>query len=83
MTSSSAAVCGSRGWLALRAGDELLQVRHTRLGGSAENRFLFLRHTGFYSHSMVEGGLLEMSRATRFTPGTSLMMRLEIRSRTS
>ena len=31
-----------------------------------------------YSHSMVEGGLLEMSSATRFTPGTSLMMRWEI-----
>jgi hypothetical protein len=33
-----------------------------------------------YSHSMVLGGLLEMSSATRFTPGISLMMRLEIRS---
>ena len=33
-----------------------------------------------YSHSIVLGGLLEMSSATRFTPGISLMMRLEIRS---
>ncbi len=28
-----------------------------------------------YSHSMVEGGLLEMSYTTRFTPATSLTMR--------
>ena len=33
-----------------------------------------------YSHSMVAGGLVEMSSATRFTPGISLMIRLEIRS---
>ncbi len=33
-----------------------------------------------YSHSMVPGGLLVMSSATRFTPGTSLMMRLLMRS---
>jgi glycosyltransferase involved in cell wall biosynthesis len=30
-----------------------------------------------YSHSMVAGGLLEMSKQTRLTPLTSLMMRLE------
>src|SRR5215217_2368768 len=29
-----------------------------------------------HSHSMVPGGLLVMSNATRLTPGTSLMMRL-------
>ena len=33
-----------------------------------------------HSHSMVDGGLLEMSSATRLTPAISLMMRLEIRS---
>ncbi len=33
-----------------------------------------------YSHSMVLGGLEEMSRTTRLTPFTSLMMRLEIRA---
>lgn len=33
-----------------------------------------------YSHSIVAGGLLEMSSATLFTPGTSLMIRLEARS---
>ena len=33
-----------------------------------------------YSHSMVPGGLLVMSSATRFTPGTSLMMRVLMRS---
>src|SRR5690606_22699670 len=31
-----------------------------------------------YSHSIVAGGLLEMSYTTRFTPATSLMMRVEI-----
>ncbi len=33
-----------------------------------------------YSHSIVPGGFEEMSRATRFTPATSLMTRLEMRS---
>ena len=33
-----------------------------------------------YSHSMVAGGFELMSRATRFTPATSLMIRLEARS---
>ena len=36
-----------------------------------------------HSHSMVPGGLLVMSRATRFTPGTSFMIRLLMRSRRS
>lgn len=31
-----------------------------------------------YSHSIVAGGLLEMSKHTRLTPLTSLMMRFEI-----
>jgi len=31
-----------------------------------------------YSHSIVDGGFDEMSRATRFTAGISLMIRLEI-----
>src|SRR5882762_11986938 len=36
-----------------------------------------------YSHSIVAGGLELTSYATRFTPRTSLMMRLEILPRTS
>lgn len=36
-----------------------------------------------YSHSIVAGGLLEMSYTTRFTPRTSLMIRVEIRANTS
>ena len=36
-----------------------------------------------YSHSMVLGGLEEMSNTTRFTPLTSLMMREEILPRSS
>jgi hypothetical protein len=34
--------------------------------------------TAGYSHSIVDGGFDEMSSATRFTPGISLMIRLEI-----
>jgi hypothetical protein len=37
----------------------------------------------FYSHSMVLGGLEEMSKTTRLTPLTSLMIRLEILASTS
>ena len=36
-----------------------------------------------YSHSMVAGGLLVMSYTTRFTPGTSLTIRLLTRPSTS
>jgi len=36
-----------------------------------------------HSHSIVAGGLLEMSYTTRFTPSTSLMMRLLIVASTS
>ena len=36
-----------------------------------------------HSHSIVPGGLEVTSYATRFTPGTSLITRLEIRSSTS
>ena len=36
-----------------------------------------------YSHSIVAGGFEEMSKTTRFTPLTSLMIRFETRRRTS
>ena len=36
-----------------------------------------------YSHSIVDGGLLDMSYTTRLTPGTSLTMRRLIRPSTS
>jgi predicted nucleic acid-binding Zn-ribbon protein len=36
-----------------------------------------------YSHSIVPGGLLVTSRTTRFTSGTSLVIRVEIRASTS
>ena len=38
---------------------------------------------GGYSHSMVPGGFDVTSKATRFTPGTSLMSRVDMRSSTS
>ena len=41
-----------------------------------------VRMTG-YSHSMVAGGLVEMSYTTRLTPRTSLMIRLEMAARMS
>jgi hypothetical protein len=40
-------------------------------------------HLQLHSHSIVPGGLLVMSSATRFTPGTSFMMRLLTRSKSS
>jgi len=46
-------------------------------------RSLVLRRVFSYSHSMVEGGLEVISKTTRFTSGTSLTMRLEMRERTS
>ena len=36
-----------------------------------------------HSHSMVPGGLLVTSSTTRLTPSTSLVMRFEMRDRTS
>jgi hypothetical protein len=42
-----------------------------------------LRKNGSYSHSIVPGGLLVMSRTTRFTSLTSLVIRVETRARTS
>ena len=66
----------------LRALDELLEAR-----GAVEQAVLRVdvqvNEIGglfqvSYSHSMVLGGLEEMSKTTRFTPCTSLMMREEI-----
>ena len=42
-----------------------------------------LRSADRYSHSIVAGGFDEMSYTTRFTPGTSLTIRLLIFARTS
>ena len=44
---------------------------------------LFLSVRRNHSHSIVAGGLLVMSYATRFTPGTSATILLEIFPRTS
>ena len=49
--------------------------------GGADPPALILRFP--YSHSIVDGGLDEMSSATRFTAGISLMIRLEIVSKRS
>ncbi len=50
----------------------------------AEPAEVVQRGTGHgHSHSMVPGGFDVMSRATRLTPSTSLMIRLDSRSRRS
>lgn len=47
-------------------------------------RILFVREKDHpHSHSIVAGGLLVMSYATRFTPGTSATMRPDTRASTS
>ena len=48
-----------------------------------ENRHFTSAREEAYSHSMVPGGLLVTSSTTRLTSGTSLVMRVEMRSRTS
>ena len=45
------------------------------LHGDRANEFM-LKEFPSYSHSIVPGGLLVMSKTQRFTPFTSLMMRL-------
>ena len=48
-------------------------------------RFIMAKNTdrSAYSHSIVPGGLLVISRVTRFTSRTSLVMRVEILASTS
>jgi len=48
----------------VRVGESVISDRHSLLGQM------------FHSHSIVPGGLLVMSNTQRFTPFTSLMMRL-------
>jgi hypothetical protein len=52
------------------------RAAHTKKHGGQKGNFA-------YSHSIVAGGLLLMSYTTRFTPGTSFTMRLEILASTS
>src|SRR5207247_10721038 len=68
----------------LRLLDELLELRgaveEAVLGVDVEVNELAVLHRGpAHSHSMVDGGFEEMSKTTRFTPFTSLMMRLLMR----
>lgn len=51
--------------------------------GASGVRQLGENQVELYSHSIVAGGLLVMSYATRFTPGTSATMRPEMRASTS
>ena len=48
-------------------------------------RFIMAKNTdcSAYSHSIVAGGLLVISRVTRFTSRTSLVIRVEILARTA
>ena len=57
------------------------EIAPTFLGVEAiENRS---KDVEFYSHSIVEGGLDEMSYATRFTPFTLFIMSLDTLARKS
>ena len=57
--------------------------RHPRLLDRSSARRRAPTDPGGHSHSIVAGGLLEMSSTTRLTSSTSLVMRVEIRSSTS
>ena len=52
-------------------------------GGLRQAEIRHRERVAGYSHSMVPGGLLVMSSTTRLTSGTSLVIRVEMRSRTS
>jgi len=70
----------------LRKGDlRLLRLRHASIIARAvlEGQPCQNHESAPYSHSIVAGGFDEMSYTTRFTPGASLMIRLEIRASTS
>ena len=54
-------------------------TRHAEEKGA----FASARRRNSYSHSIVPGGLLVTSSTTLLTSGTSLVMRVEMRSRTS
>ena len=66
----------------LGALDELLEpgraIEQAVLGVDVEVDEIGGLFTRSHSHSMVLGGFEEMSKTTRFTPCTSLMMREEI-----
>ena len=51
-------------------------IAKAAFGKAAFGQAAFARH----SHSIVPGGFEVMSRATRFTPSTSPIIRLEMRS---
>ncbi len=63
-----------------RAGADRRRVRRGRRAAGLTG---WSAPDGAHSHSMVPGGLDVMSSTTRFTSGTALVMRVEIRARTS
>ena len=78
---------GQNGWYLTVSGQHVKSCK-----GKYRNVFLrFGRHAVLfpgtfslrYSHSIVAGGFELMSKQTRFTPCTSLMIRVEIRASTS
>ena len=72
-----------------RLGNGAVEIRSGRNAGSSceLSRHVIKRRrksrSSIYSHSIVLGGLLVMSRPTRFTPFTSLMMRVASFSKSS
>ncbi len=71
---------GSGGGITAGLGCRPAAARRTREGWHAAPAN---RDTPRYSHSIVPGGLLVMSTATRLIAGTSLVIRVEIASSTS
>src|SRR5262249_52688302 len=66
-----------------KPGDHHRKTHRRWIGPGRKRRSPSVEGGRCYSHSIVAGGFDEMSYTTRFTPGISLMTRLEIASSTS
>lgn len=62
---------------------EMLGIGSTKGNENGDDKVMWFPVLCLYSHSMVAGGLDEMSSTTRLIPATSLVMRLETRERKS
>ena len=67
----------------IHPGEEIVIMGFEMSDRPIEPTLVFRQGANVYSHSMVAGGLELISYVTRFTPFTSLMMRVEMRASTS
>ena len=72
--------CGPHGFAHSVARKARCGLGCDQVAGRGGGLHLGVRLKGFYSHSMVPGGLLVTSRTTRLTSRTSLVMRVEMRA---